>query len=147
MTYLTGKVMTGKLISIIEDRDIITAESLMKTYKIRHLPVVNSENELSGILSIRDVIKAKDKTSQVKTVMTTPVRTVKKNANIKTVIELMLKYKISAVLVADNEDVAGIVTTDDLLKLLHQVLEDGENLESIEIASLYDEDWSGNFAH
>ena len=147
MTYLTGKVMTGKLISVLEDHDIITGESLMRTYKIRHLPVVNTDNELSGILSIRDVIKAKDKTNSVKSVMTTPVRTVKKTANIKAVIEIMLKYKISAVLVADQTDIVGIVTTDDLLKLLHQVLEDSENLESLEIASLFDEDWNDNFTH
>ncbi len=147
MTYLTGKVMTGKLISILEDHDVISGESLMKTHKIRHLPVVNSENELSGILSIRDVVRAKDKTSMVKTIMTTPVRTVKKDANIKTVIALMLKYKISAVLVADNNEVVGIVTTDDLLKLLHEVLEDGDSLESMEISSFFDDDWNSNFAH
>ena len=142
MTYLTKAVMSGGLISISEERDIITAESIMKVNKIRHLPVVNSENELSGILSAKDVAKVKDKTKSIKSAMSAPVRTVKKNANIKSVIQIMLKHKISAVLVANDDDIVGIVTTDDLLKLLHEVLDDNENLESVEMLSIFDDEWT-----
>jgi CBS-domain-containing membrane protein len=71
MTFLTSAVMSAGLISISEDRDLKTAESLMKINKIRHLPVVNAENELSGILSSKDLAKAHDKDLPIKTVMTT----------------------------------------------------------------------------
>ena len=89
--------MSSNLISISEDRDIDTADGLMKINKIRHLPVVNANNELSGILSVKDIARAKDKKKPIKSVMTTPVRVVKKTANVKTVIELMLKLADPAV--------------------------------------------------
>lgn len=141
MTYLTGAVMSSNLISISEERDIGTAESLMKINKIRHLPVVNSENELSGILSAKDVAKVRDKSDPIKNIMTTPVRVVKKNANIRSVIDLMLRNKISSILVANNDDIVGIVTTDDLLKLLSQVLNDNEDFDNVDVGSFFDESW------
>ncbi len=142
MNYLTGTVMSSNLISISEDRDIETADGLMKVNKIRHLPVVNANNELSGIISTKDVAAAPDRRKLIKSIMTSPVRIVKKGANVKSVIEIMLKHKICSVLVANEEDVVGIVTTDDLLKLLSQVIEDSERLENIDVSTFFDDTWS-----
>ena len=141
MTYLTGAVMSANLVSISEERDIDTAEGLMKINKIRHLPVVNGNNELAGIISSKDVARVKDKKQPIKTIMTSPVRVVKQKANIKSVIEMMLKNKISSILVASDEDIVGIITTDDLLKLLSQVLSDTDDLENVDIGSFFDESW------
>ena len=142
MNYLTGTVMSSNLVSISEDRDIETADGLMKVNKIRHLPVVNANNELSGIISTKDVAAAPDRRKPIKSIMTTPVRIVKKGANVKSVIEIMLKHKICSVLVASEEDIVGIVTTDDLLKLLSQVIEDSERLENIDVSTFFDDTWS-----
>lgn len=136
--------MSSNLISISEDRDIETAVGLMKVNKIRHLPVVNSNNELSGIISTKDVAAASDKRKPIKSIMTSPVRIVKKSANVKTVIEIMLKHKICSVLVANEEDVVGIVTTDDLLKLLADVIDDSDRLENLDVSSFFDESWSSH---
>lgn len=144
MNYLTGTVMSSNLISISEDRDIDTADSLMKINKIRHLPVVNSNNELSGILSIKDIVGAKDRRKPIKSIMTAPVRVVNKNANIKSVIELMLKYKICSVLVANKEDIVGIITTDDLLKLLSDVIEDTESIENMDVSTYFEDAWTSH---
>lgn len=143
MNYLTGMVMSSNLISISEDRDIETADGLMKVNKIRHLPVVNANNELSGIISTKDVAAAPDRRKSIKSIMTSPVRIVKRGANVKSVIEIMLKHKICSVLVANEEDVVGIVTTDDLLKLLSQVIEDSERLENIDVSTFFEDSWSG----
>lgn len=144
MNYLTGNVMSSSLISISEDRDIDTADGLMRINKIRHLPVVNSNNELSGILSIKDVAAAKDKRKPIKSIMTTPVRVVNKETNVKTIIELMLKHKICSVLVSSHEDIVGIVTTDDLLKLLSDVIEDSDSVENVEFSSFFDDSWTSH---
>jgi CBS domain-containing protein len=133
--------MTSKLISIFEERDVADAEAMMKENKIRHLPVMNSAHELLGILSVRDVAKVRDKKSSIKSVMSPVVKVVKKSTNIKSVIEMMLKHKISSVLVASNEDIVGIVTTDDLLQLLSQVLDESESLEDMDVGSFFDESW------
>ena len=142
MTFLTGAVMSGEIISILENHSVDAAEGLMKANRIRHLPVVNEANELSGILSIKDFCKVRDKKERVKNIMTTPVRVVAKNANIKSVIETMLINKISSILVSNGGNIVGIVTTEDLLKLLSQVLEDGDDLESFDVGSFFDDSWS-----
>lgn len=54
------EIMTASLITIREDAPITGALSLMRTNNIRHLPVVNEDGKLTGILSIRDVARALD---------------------------------------------------------------------------------------
>lgn len=141
MNYLAESVMSAGLVSISEDRDIDMADNLMRINKIRHLPVVNANSELSGILSAKDVARIKDKKKPIKSIMTAPVQIVKKTEDIKLVIELMLKHKICSVLVANNENIVGIITTDDLLMLLQKIIGNDMDFEAIETASFFDDSW------
>jgi CBS domain-containing protein len=52
--------MTSSLITVREDAPITGALSLMRSYNIRHLPVVDQNGTLKGIISIRDIAKALD---------------------------------------------------------------------------------------
>lgn len=54
------EIMTSSLITIKEDSPITGALSLMRSYNIRHLPVIDNEGNLKGIISIRDVARAID---------------------------------------------------------------------------------------
>ena len=54
------EIMTSSLITIKEDSPITGALSLMRSYNIRHLPVIDNEGNLTGIISIRDVARAID---------------------------------------------------------------------------------------
>lgn len=139
--------MSSNLISISEEKDIAAAETLMRTHDIRHLPVVDAYNELSGIISLTDVARAQDPQESIKSLMTPRVRIVKKSANIKTIIEQMLKFKISSMLVAQNDDVVGIVTTDDLLQLLYELLDENDELKKMEVSEFLDENWDGDSAY
>lgn len=147
MNYSIGTVMTANVISISEDRDIHMAESLMKVNNIRHLPIVNSNHELTGILSARDIAKVKDKDKRIKSIMTSSVQIVKMTDDVKHAIEVMLKNKICSVLVGQNEDIVGIVTTDDLLRLLARIIENRENSENISMSSFFDESWSSRLSN
>ncbi|EZQ10860.1 MULTISPECIES: CBS domain-containing protein [Acidianus] len=53
-------IMTVSLITVREDSPVTAALSLMRNYNIRHLPVVDDQGKLKGIISIRDVAKALD---------------------------------------------------------------------------------------
>lgn len=53
-------IMTASLITIKEDAPITGALSLMRTYNIRHLPVIDNNGNLKGIISIRDIARAID---------------------------------------------------------------------------------------
>ena len=54
------EVMSGKVYAATPDEDVEQALQTMKEYKVRRLPVVNAEGELTGILSMNDIVlKAK----------------------------------------------------------------------------------------
>ncbi|MCY0850720.1 CBS domain-containing protein [Sulfuracidifex metallicus] len=57
---LIENAMTSSLITVREDAPITGALSLMRSYNIRHLPVVDQNGTLKGIISIRDIAKALD---------------------------------------------------------------------------------------
>ena len=50
------EVMTGKVYSTSPDDDIHQALATMQEHKVRRLPVVDSEGELKGILSMNDIV-------------------------------------------------------------------------------------------
>jgi CBS domain-containing protein len=50
------EVMTGQVYSVNPEDDIEQALEAMQERKIRRLPVVNTEGELEGILSMNDVV-------------------------------------------------------------------------------------------
>ncbi|MBY0554644.1 CBS domain-containing protein [bacterium] len=141
MTFLTDSIMSQNLISIEENQKVEMAETLMRVNSIRHLPVVDELNELSGIISATDVANAHDKKISVKSVMSPRVRIIKQNSNIKKIIEQMLRFKISSMLVASGDELVGIVTTDDLLQLLYELLDEDEHVQASEVPNLIENDW------
>jgi len=55
---LISKSMTQNIITIGKDENLFTARDLMKQHRIRHLPVVEGEDDLIGILTDRDLRSA-----------------------------------------------------------------------------------------
>jgi CBS-domain-containing membrane protein len=50
------QVMSGKVFAATPDQDVEQALKMMKAHKVRRLPVVNADGELTGILSMNDVV-------------------------------------------------------------------------------------------
>lgn len=57
-TTAVADVMTGELVTIGPDDDITHALRLMRDVGFRHLPVVDSDGGIVGIVSTRDIIAA-----------------------------------------------------------------------------------------
>jgi len=51
-----GNVITKNVITIQEDSSINEVRRTIQTHSIRHLPVVNQENRLVGLLSVRALL-------------------------------------------------------------------------------------------
>lgn len=132
-TPIARKIMTEKLFTIQEDESLMTAWRLMRDRRIRHLPVTSATSGvIIGILTDRDLQRAihtefdqagavrftVEKFAVGETVsdyMSNPPRYVSVETPIVTVATQMLEQKISCLLVTENDEVVGIVTTDDLL--------------------------------
>ncbi|RUM46998.1 MAG: CBS domain-containing protein [Hyperthermus sp.] len=54
---LVGEVMTRNPITIYDDADLAAAAEYMMRKRIGHLPVVNSEGRLVGIISRSDIVR------------------------------------------------------------------------------------------
>lgn len=50
------EVMTGRVFAVNPEDDVDEALQTMQEHKIRRLPVINSEGELEGILSMNDIV-------------------------------------------------------------------------------------------
>jgi CBS domain-containing protein len=55
---VVGSVMTSTVISVAPTDSVDYAMDLMTKNRIRHLPVVEGDGKLAGVLSIGDIIKA-----------------------------------------------------------------------------------------
>lgn len=134
---ITKELMHRNVHVIGPEDSVLLAYEIMKEKGIRHLPVVDSNHKLVGILSDRDIQRAMivEKMSEynqkiiipkdliVSDFMSWPVYTVNKETPIKTVTEIMIREKVSALVVENNNsDVIGIVTTNDLLAHLLQII-------------------------
>ena len=151
---LSQDVMTSRLYHVRPDDSLVSAWKLMREKKIRHLPVVDVDGEIVGILTDRDVQRAiHTETNEkgevrftierfkpgecIKHYMTSPVQYVTADTPLETVAFRLLEHKMSSLLVTDTirsdsePEVIGIVTTDDLLwALIRKVKDDGSSAGS-----------------
>ena len=126
-------IMSAPAITVSGDEGMLDATRLMKEYKIKHLPVVNSQGELIGVVTDRDLKRASasDATTleihellyllhkvKVRDVMTKKPLTASANLSASGAADLMVRNKVGCLPVLEGRVVAGIVTKDDLLRLL-----------------------------
>jgi acetoin utilization protein AcuB len=126
------QLMTRAPIALRASAKVRDAVQILQTIEIRHLPVVNDQDELVGMLSDRDlrgltfpyvvddewigrIRSALD--APVAAVMTGGVLAVDEEADAAEIIDLMLDNKIGAVPVLDADGVlVGIVSYVDVLR-------------------------------
>jgi CBS domain-containing membrane protein len=126
-------IMTKNIIKLNITDDLTKAESLFKSNKIRHIPVV-SGTTIIGMLSYTDLLRisfadAIDEDEEdvdttvynmftVEQVMAKKLVTISPETTIKEAAEILSKNEFHALPVCDEEKLVGIVTTTDLIKYL-----------------------------
>ncbi len=123
-------IMTAKPASIHQDGTLHQALELLEQHHCRHLPVLNSEAQLVGILSDRDCRTALDSPHilrehwqneqlannlRVRTIMTPAPIVVEPDAEADEAARLMLNNQISCLPVILAETLVGIITTSDIM--------------------------------
>jgi CBS domain-containing protein len=108
------------------------ADDVMKLGRIRHMPVLDDNQEIVGILSQRDLFRgalarcigygehAQQKLLDqlvVKEIMSNDVVTVSPFAPLQQASQLMLERKIGCVVVAEEGRLWGILTESDFVKM------------------------------
>ncbi len=99
-----------------------------------HLPIVNSRQEVIGIISSNDMLKAltlklpmlkqSDEETlnmmfDIRDLMTPDPQVISSTATIKEALSIFSKYHIHALPVVDENELVGIITSNDVLSALH----------------------------
>lgn len=115
-------VMSAPVKTISPDKPVRDAERLMLRHGHTGLPVMDEQGRLEGLVSLRDVEKARRhglEHAPVKGIMVRRVVTVTPDTPLDEVQELMVEKDIGRVPVVEEGNVVGIISRSDLLGLLY----------------------------
>jgi homoserine O-acetyltransferase len=117
---LVRDVMSHMVAKISKNTSIEEAAKSMIRDKITHIPVVNMEDKLIGIVTAWDISKAVAlKYDKLEDIMTKDVIMALPDDSIESSAQKMRKYNISSLPVVDDTGrVIGIITTDHISTLI-----------------------------
>jgi len=106
-------------ITLTKDKNVAHAKSLMKKYKIGGIPVVNTSDELIGIITNRDLRFEHENERLVAEVMTSKnLITAKEGTSLKEAEEILQQHKIEKLPVVNNNGkLVGLITYRDIIKV------------------------------
>ncbi|TVQ42215.1 MAG: CBS domain-containing protein [Gloeocapsa sp. DLM2.Bin57] len=117
------EIMSSPVRTILPETTIEQAERILFRYGHSGLFVVDSERELVGIISRRDLDLALHhgfSHAPVKGYMTRNLKTITPTTSLQEIEELMVTYDVGRLPVLDQGNLIGIVTRTDVLRQLHQ---------------------------
>ncbi len=125
-------VMTRDVVTLDRNERLLVAEDVMRLGRIRHLPIVDDDGSLAGIISQRDLFysglvralgygtHAKQQAMDLlvlKEAMNTAVVTIGPEAPLAEAAKLMMQQKIGCLVVTEGKSIVGILTETDFVKL------------------------------
>jgi len=132
-----GRIMSTNFYALNESTkisDAITAMQLEGDVESAfYLYVVDDQNHLKGVISLRQLLFARPNTS-LKTIMTTEVISVQTETDQEEVARNVADYNLVAIPVVDSENtLVGVVTVDDVIDVLErEVTEDIYKMVSLD---------------
>lgn len=121
--FMTTAVITMKATDTLSRVDLE-----MKLAEIRHIPVVDENNHLLGVVSDRDVLRSRARFGEeaplrIADVMTRKVRTASPSTPAHEAASTMLEHRIGCLpVIGDSEQLVGIVTETDFLVVAKRAL-------------------------
>ena len=123
-------LMSPLVKTLLRNDEVLSADTLMRDERIRHVPVLDEDGRLAGILSQRDLFfsglvralghgtSARDRAlgaMVVKAVMTTEVITTTPETSIRAAARIMVDRKIGCLPVLDGESLVGLLSESDIV--------------------------------
>jgi CBS domain-containing membrane protein len=131
------ELMSRELYTLKPTDTVYQARQLMVNKQIRHIPVVDEQEQLIGLLSQRDVLAASISTlAELETqereelesgilinqIMTHNVVIAEEDTNLLNATQFMLSQKQGCLPVLRGEQLVGILTETDFVKLAHHLM-------------------------
>jgi CBS domain-containing membrane protein len=129
---LVSDLMTTPVHTITGDRSLSDLANLFDRYDVRHVPVIDDEGDVIGLVSDRDLLRnvltdqadvplsvraAAMQGTLVESVMTEEVVTLEPNDTARTAARTMLENKFGCIPITEGARLVGILTQSDFLRL------------------------------
>lgn len=136
-------IMSTDLITLPPTANLAEARSLMQSNKIHHLPIVEGEHDLVGLITLTNVLAGTDSSLRdrenrihaedicVKDVMVTDLATVDQHASLRQAALFLEKHKIGCLPVVTDGKLCGIITDTDFVGVAINLLEQMESTEPV----------------
>jgi CBS domain-containing membrane protein len=126
-------LMTREVVTLDANEALVVADDVMGLARIRHMPVLDEDDAVIGLVSQRDLFRgalaralgygefAQKKLlgiMRVKEVMTTELVTVPPETTLVEAAKLMTDRKIGCLVVVEEGKLAGILTESDFVQLV-----------------------------
>ena len=130
-SILVEDVMSTDIFTLGRNDKLSVADDLMKQQRIRHVPVLNSDGELCGILTQRDLFRGillrslgyGSRAEQImldslsiKDAMHDEVSTISPESTLSDAADLMLSQKVGCLPVVDDRRLVGLISEADFVK-------------------------------
>ena len=144
-----SEIMISEVNQLPPDASLEQARSLMAEKSIRHIPIVDAEDHLVGLVTQRDILAATlslpSRSGSAETpgslltaadIMRTKIYKVEEDTDLRLAALTMQRHKIGSLLIMNNDRMVGIVTDSDYVGLAINLLEQMEEVEPPELDNL-----------
>ena len=127
--YTAGAIMTTEYVSILESSTVRSAMTVMRkeaptAETIYYIFVVNDEHQLTGVMSLRDLIIA-DEDALIRDIMSERIVSVQLTTDQEEAAQIMKDYNFLALPVINEAGVLqGIITVDDIIDVIEEEASD-----------------------
>ncbi|MEK4424190.1 magnesium transporter [Solibacillus sp. FSL K6-1523] len=127
--YTAGAIMTTEYVSILETSTVRSAMAVLRkeaptAETIYYIFVVNNAHQLTGVMSLRDLIIANEDTL-IRNIMSDRVVSVKVTDDQEGIALIMKDYNFLAIpVINDKRELQGIITVDDIIDVIDEEAED-----------------------
>jgi CBS domain-containing protein len=115
-------VMTQKVVTATADMPLLSAMALLLRHRINCLPVIDTENNLLGIITEYDIMNlafsGEAETTQVGEVMSRKVISFAPADNIEEIVSCCVEKRIHRLPIVDNGKLVGIISRHDVMRAM-----------------------------
>ena len=112
------EIMSAPVVVTRKGAQLKHTRELFDRKGINAIPVLEEDGEIAGIISSSDVAKEHSDETTVEDIMTPKVHIVLKNNRVQDAARTMLKHNVHHLVVMEEGNVVGMVSSLDLLKAL-----------------------------
>ncbi len=115
----------SQLFTIFEDADLATANLSLQKSRGLPLTALNSKNEITGLLTVRNLGESADSPKVDRTIQDLISRAclvVPKSTLLKDLFQKMMDESLAGFFISDQGQINAAISSEDLLKIIHRIL-------------------------